>query len=87
MPSRYIHTIYKQYTIFLKDQDAQKSAAAEDMMEELEDGGGSMGTPKTNKAEANKLTAREEQIRQIQENIQKGLENPPPEAPEQLKEG
>lgn len=88
MPSRYIHTIYKQYTIFLKDQDAQKAAAAEDMMEEIEDGGGSMAGVKTNNAGSNnKLTAREEQIKQIQDNIKKGLENPPPEAPEQLKEG
>jgi len=37
MPNRYIHTIYKQYIEFLKSEDQQKAAAAEQMVEEMTD--------------------------------------------------
>jgi hypothetical protein len=39
MPNRYIHTFYKQYTDMLKDEEAQKAKAAEDMVEEMADAG------------------------------------------------
>lgn len=38
MPNSYSHTIYKQYVEFLKNEDAQKAAAGEEMMEEMADG-------------------------------------------------
>ncbi|MBR6289306.1 MAG: hypothetical protein IKR19_08225 [Acholeplasmatales bacterium] len=75
LPVRYTQSIYKQYTIFLKDQEAQKAAAAEDMMEELEDGGMSGGIsynnakhpPKTNSN--NMVSIREEQLAAIRRNL------------------
>lgn len=84
MPARYIQSIYKQYTLFIKDQQAQQSAAAEDMIEELEDGGGMMGAPSAKKQNPNQpqLTPREEQLRAIHQNIQNGMIDNPPEAPE-----
>ena len=76
MPNRYIQSIYKQYTLFLKDQKAQESAAAEDMIEELEDGGGTIMGPTNNGSNSN-VSPREEQIAAIHRNIQMGIENPP----------
>jgi hypothetical protein len=76
MPNRYIQSIYKQYTLFLKDQKAQESMAAEDMMEELEDGGmPMMGSANGN--EKPNMTSREEQLAAIYKNIKMGEENPP----------
>ena len=79
MPVRYTQSIYKQYTIFLKDQDAQKAAAAEDMVEELEDGGGFGGGISYNNAKKsssnsnqNMISIREQQLAAIKANLAKG---------------
>lgn len=67
MPVRYIQTIYKQYTIFLKDKQAQENAAAEDVLEELEDGammgGGSRPQASIN---TNEETKDEKSMKQMQ---------------------
>ena len=67
MPFRYTQAIYRQYHLFTKSQEAQQSAAAEDMMEELEDG--SMGTGGGSAAKHKNKGVREQQIAQIQRNI------------------
>lgn len=37
LPSSYIHTIYKQYTIMLKDPKLQEAQAGEEVMDEMQD--------------------------------------------------
>ena len=92
MPSRYVQSIYKQYTIFLKDQAAQKAAAAEDMIEELEDGGGISGISHNNAKNpppnsGDMVSIREQQLAAIRANLAKaeqqesGLGEPEPEDP------
>ena len=74
MPARYVQAIYKQYSLFLKDQKAQEAAAAEDVIEELEDGA-MAGTPRTRSTRQPKsnLTARQK-LMQMQQNIAEGRE-------------
>lgn len=76
MPSRYVQSIYKQYTIFLKDPKAQQAAAAEDMMEELEDGGGlggAMPPPNNSSSKSEDINSiRERQLAAMKANIERG---------------
>ena len=82
LPARYIQSIYKQYTLFIKDQAAQQAAAAEDMIEEMEDGSYiSSGRSSKNIKNQTNLTPREEQILAIQKTIE-GSYDIPIEAPE-----
>jgi hypothetical protein len=78
LPVRYTQSIYKQYTIFLKDQEAQKAVAAEDMMEELEDGGMSGISHNNAKhpptSNDNMVSIREQQLAAIRRNIAKAEE-------------
>ena len=79
LPVRYVQSIYKQYTIFLKDQEAQRAAAAEDMMDELEDGGMSGGISHNNAkhpptSNDNMVSIREQQLAAIRKNLAKAEE-------------
>ena len=69
MPFRYTHAIYRQYHLFTKSQEAQQSAAAEDMMEELEDGVPGGGSAANHK----KMTVREQQMLEIKNNLKKNM--------------
>ena len=71
LPARYLHAIFKQYHLFSKNQEAQQAAAAEDMVEELEDGAavGAVPSSSNNERPMSKpmMSAREEQLKKIRE--------------------
>ena len=79
MPVRYVQSIYKQYTLFLKDSKAQEGAAAEDMIEELEDsamysGNSQMGDGTSTSSNTNKQMSPNDRLAQLQMRLQNARE-------------
>ena len=77
MPVRYVQSIYKQYTLFLKDSKAQEGAAAEDMIEELEDSAmysGNSQMEDESPTPSNKQMSADDRLAQLQMRLQNARE-------------